>query len=146
MYIEYFSLVSFIILQSKPAIGLFISANLIINCSFYGLTTQVVPTGTEHLTGQMIKHSLLQIAKGHWKPNQLLPWSTIECLRTSIDGKLTSFLLYSISRLLPKVGGYKENYSIAQRGQLLTSQQLPDPQAGISQTYQHSYSRWTWMN
>ena len=63
--IEYFSLVSFIILQSKPAIGLFISANLIINCSFYGLTTQVIPTGTEHLTGQMIEYSLLQIAKGH---------------------------------------------------------------------------------
>ena len=63
--IKYFSLISFIILQSKPAIGLFISANLIINCSFYGLATQVIPTGTEHLTGQMIKHSLLQIAKGH---------------------------------------------------------------------------------
>ncbi len=73
--IEYFSVVSFTILQSKPAIGLFIDANLIINCSFYGLTTQVISTGTEHLTGQMIKHSLLQIAKGQWKPNQLLPWS-----------------------------------------------------------------------
>ena len=57
--IEYFLLVSFIILQSKPAIGLFISANLMINCSFYGLTAQVIPTGTEHLTGQMIEHSLL---------------------------------------------------------------------------------------
>ena len=63
--IEYFLLVSFPILQSKPAIGLFISANLIINCSFYGLATQVIPTGTEHLTGQMIEYSLLQIAKGH---------------------------------------------------------------------------------
>ena len=62
--------------------------------------------------------------------------------RTSIDGKLTKFLLYSISRLLPKSGGVQRKYTeytagftftIAQRGQLLTLQQLPDPQACISQ-------------
>jgi hypothetical protein len=56
------------------------------------LQLKVIPTGTEHLTGQMIEHSLLQTQK----PLKTQSTTTLERIqrhRTSIEGKLISFLI-----------------------------------------------------